>query len=85
MLYKDVDIVFFSGLGVYMVKILWRREERYKGFMDWVFVCCVKYICEYWVYVLCFGIIVIIKVIFSRIGWKCFNNFMIFKDKYKKG
>lgn len=34
--HKDADIVLLSGSGVYTVKILWRREERYKGSMDWV-------------------------------------------------
>lgn len=35
----DIHVVLLSGSGVYTVKILWRREERYKGSMDWVLAC----------------------------------------------
>lgn len=83
--HKDADIVLLSGSGVYTVKILWRREERYKGSMDWELACRVKHTCEYWFHALCPGITATIKATLSRAGWKCPHNFMISKDKYKKG
>lgn len=83
--HKDADIVLLSSSGVYTVTILWRRKERYKGSMDWVLACRVKHTCEYWVHALSPGIKATIKATLSRTGWKCPNNFMISKDKYKKG